>query len=410
MNDDLTNQLSRELHDRAGEMDGSALGLAGVQGRARSIRRRRTASVIVGVAAAVGVIVPTAALATHSGGKPEPAPITQSPSPTRTPTVDSRAALDVSGLEQGDPPRLDYLEGGILHEPAGGTQQVGTADPVDRFAVLADGTKVYHTRDSQGRTHVQVQPAQGDLSTPFPASNGLAVNTERTAAAWTTADGHVWVWHLDPQATGDSRFPARLPGTAPQALQVTGRYCSDGGTCHVLVQTTDPATGETTSSVVSSRGGIEPADPGGRFASMTSTSSTGLVAGLTRVTASGSCSAVADGAAAPTWRTCRHTLITFSPDARFISADAAYHDGPGSSVFAAYGVDGKLAFDHRSDASSQAFVAQSVWEDDTHVLGTVFQGGGWYVVRFGVDGSMQLAAGPVAGDMGQSPVVLPGAR
>ena len=107
---DLTDQLSRELHDRAGEMDGTLLGLAGVQGRARSIRRRRTATAVVGVAAAVGLIVPTAALAMHGGGKPEPAPITNSvsPSPTPSETTDAQqpaaGVLDVSDLPIGGRP------------------------------------------------------------------------------------------------------------------------------------------------------------------------------------------------------------------------------------------------------------------------------------------------------------------
>ena len=43
--DDLTNHLTRELHDRADTIHGATLGLADVTGRARSIRRRRAAQI-----------------------------------------------------------------------------------------------------------------------------------------------------------------------------------------------------------------------------------------------------------------------------------------------------------------------------------------------------------------------------
>jgi hypothetical protein len=66
--DDLTRTLSRELEGRAHEMDGSLLHLTDVQGKARSIRRRRTATAVAAVAAAVAVIVPTVSLATHTNG------------------------------------------------------------------------------------------------------------------------------------------------------------------------------------------------------------------------------------------------------------------------------------------------------------------------------------------------------
>jgi hypothetical protein len=69
-----------------------------------------------------------------------------------------------------------------------------------------------------------------------------------------------------------------------------------------------------------------------------------------------------------------------------------------------------VLFDHRATRRTDAFVASSVWEDDSHLLATTFQGGKWYLVRYGVDGSMEIAAGPVSGDMSESPYVLPGER
>jgi len=86
--DDLTTKLTRSLTDRSDVMSGTSFGLAEVKGRARSLRRRRMATAVVGAAAAVAVIIPTVALASHTGGSNnEPAPITQTPSPTQAATA-----------------------------------------------------------------------------------------------------------------------------------------------------------------------------------------------------------------------------------------------------------------------------------------------------------------------------------
>ena len=70
--DDFTTRLHRSLTDQSDTMAGAHLGLADVKGRARAIRRRRTATAVVGVAAAVGLLIPTVAMAGHTGGRPEP--------------------------------------------------------------------------------------------------------------------------------------------------------------------------------------------------------------------------------------------------------------------------------------------------------------------------------------------------
>ena len=64
----------------------------------------------------------------------------------------------------------------------------------------------------------------------------------------------------------------------------------------------------------------------------------------------------------------------------------------------------------RSKPARQATVQTFVWEDDTHLLATVYQQGEWSVVRFGLDGSMEVAVPGVAGDIAFSPIVLPGER
>jgi hypothetical protein len=407
--DELGTQLTRALTEHADVMAGSSLGLAEVRGRARSIRRRRTATAVAGVAVAVAVVIPTVTAVSHTGGKSEPGPATDSPSPTRTATaLDERAPLDVRDLAQGKPPGVDYLTRTTVHLSDGGTGEVRTTDPVDRFAVLSDGTAVYLTRDGRGRTHIEVTDSGGVQHGPYPAEDGLAVDASRAAATWVSPDGQVHAWLATD--TGPTTIATPVPGVGPQVDGMAGR-CSVGAPCRVLVRTTDEQTGEVTDHIASSDGTVAVAAPSGRFVTVADLAGSGLITGYTRIGQSDSCSAVGSGTGPVAWETCDHSLLAFSPGATSVSADAAFRSGLGSSVFAAYDAgNGGLLFEHRSTAKAQAFVLGSVWEDDTHLLATTFQGGMWYVVRFDLNGSMELAVPATKGDDVEAPFVLAGQR
>ena len=45
----------------------------------------------------------------------------------------------------------------------------------------------------------------------------------------------------------------------------------------------------------------------------------------------------------------------------------------------------------------------AVWEDETHVLFTLFQDGKWSMVRMDVDGAMEYAIAPQQGDAEEVP-------
>jgi hypothetical protein len=411
MNDyeELTRQLTHTLTVHSDEMAGSSLDLAHVQGRARSIRRRRTASAVAGVAAAVAVIVPAVSLATHTGGRPEPAPATSlTPTVAQTATpVDARAPLDVSGLPTGEAPATGYLAGGTIHLGDGGTADVLARSGVSRYVLLADGTVVYLTRDDQGRTAVEVTDSGGSQHGPYPAQEGLASNAAQTVAGWVASDGHPMAWEAT--ATAPTRLSTKLDGTGLQVDALTGSDCSGAEGCRMLIRSTDQQTGEVGDVVVSSAQGVEPADPGGDLVMVNALSETGLRAEFTATGETTSCSEVVTHRAQHLWKTCDHSLQTFSPGSDHVSAYLPYFDGPGSSDVAAYDADsGRLLFDHRSARGADAFVAASVWEDDSHLLGTTYQHGKWYVVRYGIDGSMEIAAGPKTGDVAEAPYVLPG--
>jgi hypothetical protein len=408
--DDLTTRLTRTLADHSDAMAGSSLGLGDVQGRARSIRRRRTATAVAGAAAAVALLVPTVALASHTNGTHhEPGPATQTPTSTQTATTaDTNAPLRIDGLTLGEPPAVGYLAGGRIHVSDGGTGTISSvADPVDRFVLLSDGTAVYHTRDAEGHMSVEVTDSGGSNHGPYAAADGLAVDATRTSAAWVSPDGQVHAWvatRTGPVTVGDP-----VPGTGPQLDAVTGD-CS--ASCQALVRTTDPGTGEVDDRVVPLTGAPEQAAPRGPFVTVGDLSTAGGRLGYTDIGQGTSCSAVTEPSGSVSWRTCRHTLLAFSPDSDYVSADVDFHSGDGSGTIAAYdGTSGDLLFEHQATLKTQASVQSTVWEDDTHLLAVVRQGLDWSVVRFGVDGSMELAVAPVKGtDDLRSPIVLGGAR
>ena len=418
---ELLDELGRELHHRVDRLHDAPIDLTSVQGRARGIRRRRTATAVVATAAAVALVVPVAIMAGHRlGNTPPPVAssgptgITTGPAPSTVTAAPAhpKAPLDVDGLETGRPPATGYVLGKTLHLGGGGTAHLDVSARVDGFAVLDDGTTVVRTRDDQGHSQVEVIDSGENPHGPYAVGEGFAVDRTTSvpttgtssAAAWVTRDGQVQAWPTGASAPVD--VAGKVPGTGFQIDGMVGS-CTTADPCLVLVRTTDQSTGEVQDWVASSDGGLRRADPAGRLQVVNDLNQLGEVVGLTRITDTSACSAIAT-ATARGFETCDHKLTTFSPDGQSIAGVLPQSDGPGSSDVAAYSADGQLLFDHRSDIKTQAFVATMSWEDDEHLLGTVFQAGQWYVVRFGTDGSMEIAAGPVPGDMASSPIVLTG--
>ena len=154
--DDLTTDLGRELHDRSDAMHGSSLALADVQQKARSIRRRRTATAVGGAVAAIALIVPTAALASHQGHRTSPLPpATQSVTPTPSPTATEgqqppAGVLDVSDLPTGDRARgWTTSRTARFHFADGVRGEVRTRYTPAQFVELVDGARVWRTTDTE---------------------------------------------------------------------------------------------------------------------------------------------------------------------------------------------------------------------------------------------------------------------
>jgi hypothetical protein len=405
--DDLTTSLTRELHERADAVHGTALGLAHVTGRARSIRRRRAATAVVGAAAAVALIVPTAALANHHGNRTEPGPATQSPTPSPTQTTTTAdghqpppGVLDVSDLPTGAAPQLPYVEDGSLHLADGTTAQVPTRYPVDSFVAMRDGSRVWQT-NNDSVPFIEIEASDGTLLPPIRSDWGLAVNGAHTIAAWMTPDGRVHVFgpgDTEPATLGDPI----TDGYQRTVVAVTGTDCALA--CDVYVN-------------VSAAGGARPVwevSPSGSrrlldgsFQGISDVTDSGLTIGFDSVTDNGSCSKLLGGGEFQGFRTCKVTLESFSPDGSTIMADPPYFDGLGPTALSMWNLEGKKLFERRADNKHQATVASARWEDARHLLTTIYQDGKWSIVRVGIDGSLEYAVPPVSGNDVDSPFVLP---
>jgi hypothetical protein len=408
--DELTTHLARELHGRVDAMHGSSLGLGDVQLKARSIRRRRTVTAVVGAVAAVALIVPTAALAGHSSQRNEPAPATQTPNPTQTATTTdghqpAPGVLDVSDLPTGDAPHMEYVTGGsVLHQIDGSTQDIGTRYPVSSFVALSDGSHLWLTTHD-GTPYVEVGDGDGTLHDPVRSGWDLSVSSTHTVGAWVRPDGQVMVWNAGATDALEYRDPVPA-GSDLRMGPILGHRCGPGESCEVYVNVSDQQAETGWQPWEVTVNGTQPLLDGD-YRILADSTEGGLSIGYRKITDFGSCSILLGGGEFQGFETCKHTLASFSPDGQLILADPAYHDGIGNGVIAMYDLLGNRLFDRRSTEAAQAFYPGAEWEDATHVLAQVFQDGKWAVVRIASDGSMEYAVPPVAGEDVDNPYVLP---
>jgi hypothetical protein len=391
---DLDDQLNRTLREHADGMQGAPLAFDDVRGRATSIRRRRRLASGLGVAAAIAVIVPTAMFATNGNdSSPQPATAlptvtdTNTPSPTSssTPVMGSDPhALDVTGLPMGAPPAVPLVTGNSQ-------AAARTGEAVVRWT--PEGVLV----EAGSRTFG-----------PYLTSYGLAVNAAGTAVAWTTDEGDVMVW----ADGGEEPFTvANFGQTYPQVAAVTGTDCrpEEASDCEYFVSHANLETGKQESVRISGDGGLADVDPERSILAVRDATDSGLVLGITEFDdmRPGTCSAVLDPAASgstPLLSTCDYALDEFSPDGSYVLASNTYGDGIGSTTIAIFETAGdRLAYRNNTSTKDIRFYNAAVWEDDTHVLFTLFQDGKWSMVRMDVDGAMELAIEPQPGEAEEVP-------
>lgn len=382
--------LARELRERAGDVAGHPVSFTAVRASAKRLQRRRqvvtgaVAAAVAGIALPTGVAV-TAALndnGTDTPGyvtSPTPRPADQPTQPTRKPAGEVPLTLD--GLPRGVDPRIDYVNGDQLVLADGRVVQL--EKEYQEIAPIADGW--VGLANDQGNYTREFIDSDGDVTSTLPSSWGLATNVDGSQVAFVQVENGEWRIF---DVTVDGMDPRTTFNTSNQPQRPVG-YVGDGALVYNAGE-------EQTEVRVFERSAEDyelPARPRLLTASGTSEAA-GLVAGMTESRIDGSCSAVVSyETGAPTFETCDHSLGQFSPDGRYVIGTDAYGDGGGPRSLAVLDASsGEIVVSFDPPRDSMLYLGDLVWEDDEHVVTTVTDGLDSYIVRFGVDGSMEIAS------------------
>lgn len=400
MSDHEKDLLSNALHDRARDVgDDQPIDLAAVRGRAHGIRRRRRLAAGLAVAAAVAVTVPlglsTVGTSPSSVGPTGQHTATSTPSPDTTrstaPAPSTTVPVVPSELPQGDPPTVPWLEGRTLHHDGTTTEL-----PPGRWSDVAAyrGGWLAVQESNRGNRLVRID-AGGAVTSDKPGGVRIDTSADGTQLAW-VEDG---VLHRG-LASGHSEGEDTQTVPKGYDAQVAG-FASAGSVVYTLTGTTDANAGDQTVHVTDF---TDDRTVPGLVHARSSNDEAGLVAGTTRFDANtgGACFAMVFPSGEQLWSDCRHSVDTLSPAGRFVTGQSSGCDqqyGCGELLVrqARTGQPAvEFAAPRRADGTSFGIVG---WEDEEHMLGVAYTypTGEWWLVRFGVDGSVERVAGPVKG-------------
>jgi hypothetical protein len=346
---------------------------------------------------------PSASAESSETASPTP---TEDPSETAPPT-DLTTTLSTKQLSQGAPPAVPYLAADnpakptdrwSLVRPAGESLGLRVTGPFG-FATMGNGL-VLLVGDGDGAAASVVDGTGGEVTREEVRGYRLAVTSDRSIVAWLGSEGQTTVVEGGGARTFD--LPEVEGGAELAAINGVGT-CQEAESeingCTAFVNKDEPRETYLTSSH-----GIT--DLAGTMLSVSDASADGPLVGLVSVTDEGSCSGIYTSRGKPKWQTCDHTLTTFSPDASRVLGTDAYLDGFGQRTVAFIDAeDGTVQHEFTSKGQGPT-VLQTAWEDADHVLAVVYEKGRWSIVRLGVDGSAELAVGPLVGGDLDRPFVL----
>lgn len=391
--------------------DVSPLTLDDVKGRARGIRRRRLAVSALAAAAVVAVAVPAGIAVTDDlGTRPDRAPVagpsgtaTPSPAPTTTPTpeVPLTVTLTPNVEGHGGEPQVPYIFNGVVNRTDGSTVKV-QAGYVD-LAPLGDGWAATR-KDDQGNSFVDLLSPDGAVTGSYASTGSLAVSADGTVVSYATPDGGLMVVTPDsaPRSLVD---PAALPGGPLKPVAVSGsdscmKDAANGG-CAVLLDGFDGGP----RAYAASNEGVTPLP---QLLTVGGLSPDGSLDGMISVTDGGSCSTVLQRDETPAWKTCDHTLSSFSPDGRYVVGQPAYLDGFGDPRIAILDArTGDPLVVYRNSRDHPASVFDFTWEQDDTLLATVYEAGEWSLLRLTVDGRVTGLVTGLGNAQEDPPVILP---
>jgi hypothetical protein len=382
----MARELSRQLHAQVDDWHHAPLTLDHVQGKARAIRRRRTALATGVAAAAVLAVMVPVSLALNEPGSNRPAPAaptsTEAVEPTPNPDGTFPLTLDVPA---GDVPTTGYLD---FRDKQLVTPD-GTIDLPGHFLQIApyDGGWVGIRGGDYPPAGHQVVVLDADLQevSAVSSNTSMAISADGSRVAWVEARGNGGDWTVV-NAPADGGEPIRVPTSAN--TQVEGFLAAET----VATSHFDEATGETFYGQAGPDGEFDAVALDGYQRVDGISEVTGLVAGQTKYRADSTCSEIRNTDTQQTrlvLETCDHQLGAFSPDGRWLIGYASYFDlgSPTLAILDAATGDPVVEFVSSPKRAEAAIVHAAAWEDDDTVVAVVEQGGEQAVLRLDADGA-----------------------
>lgn len=389
----LEDQVHDALHRQVDLMQNSPLTVTDVRQRARLIQRRRTMAAGAAVAAALAVAVPVGLTMDGPARRSDVPPATQTPQVTGPVLVDPRSA------SVGDAPHVTLVDTTTRTLVAGGEEHA-LPEAYHQITRYRDGWIA--TFNDQGVQTTHILTSAFGVAQHAANTSALTVTDDGSRVAYAYYDGVRWIV-VDNEVTGEQaeRTTPLSNGPVEARVRTVGFLPDD----RLVASQVDPTRtdGREATFVVTPEGATEPIP--GFLHAVSSSPVTGMVAGLTSVDGADSCSGLADalaGTGEMVWETCDHQLGAFSPDGQHVVALAEYFDGPGSPTLSILdATTGEPVVDFELAGARQRVVAiapEVVWEDDQTLVATYIDGDQQYVVRLGLDGTVERVAGPVTND------------
>lgn len=397
----LEDRVHDALHRRVDPIQHAPLTVTDVRRRAQRIQRRRAAVAGVAVAAALAIAVPVGLTMTGSNQRSEVPPATQPPSPTPqlasgTVLVDPRSAEVV---EETPVPLID-VDGPSLITSDG---IVDLPHVYDTLTPYLDGWVGVAMYDAPDLPPAVIEFLGADLRVDDGGSptGGLVVSPDGRRIAWSEYDGSRWqVVVADPSGGSEWVYTTFPPSPEDHRVEPVGFVSED----EVAVRTFD----NTVDSQTYVAGGGAPVEVPGLLQADAASPALGVVAGPTRYTPDGTCYAVVDAlgrSGEPLWKTCDHGIGAFSPSGTYVIGTDLEADGYGSPTVAVLDaatgkeiVTFKAVLPRRTVGGG--FWTQIAWEGDDALVVRLSSGDDNFMVRLGLDSSVQRIDIPSSGVSG----------
>lgn len=341
--------FERELTRRAEDIPVVPLSFQDVRGRARQIRRRRTA-LAAGIAAVVAavVLVPVALTGGDGDRTPEPAPAP-------------------------DTPGASVLHDGVVTLPGGRAVpvDVDSADVTD-FGVLTDGRIVLALQRPYA---VRVYAADGSLDATYDVQmNAITMSPRDDAVAWVAKDFTVRV------LSSGSADPVTLPGI-PMEGESVGSIDAVLDADHLLVGDWTTTTGELTPDGFRELTTVEPL----RVTDVNAEASLWAVEYDDNADGQYDCSGLYDPEGkAMTARNCETSALRFSPDGKHLLGMRGDNNMVGLAATYDLELEDVGGFEAPGDGD---VVSRAAWADAEQVLvaRTNWETSAWWLERVGLD-------------------------